>query len=253
MNTDGLNQETILLLLILGMGFLLNLLRSPWLKGYIGERRVRSKMKTLVRSDGEYYPFHDVVLNTPDGTTQIDHILVSPYGIFIIETKNLRGWIFGDERARNWTQILFRKKIKFMNPLHQNYKHVKAAQSILGLKDKAFYSVVVFVGEIEFKTSMPHNIVKLRDFLSYIRSHTERILSKKSVESAVQNLGNAQQFYSVSSQTHIRNVKSNLENPLCPKCGKPMVIRTAKRGPNAGSKFWGCSGYPNCMSTKNLE
>ncbi|MGL4750690.1 MAG: topoisomerase DNA-binding C4 zinc finger domain-containing protein [Shewanella sp.] len=35
-------------------------------------------------------------------------------------------------------------------------------------------------------------------------------------------------------------------NPLCPRCGNTMVLRTAKRGDNRGNRFWGCSGYPKC-------
>ena len=40
--------------------------------------------------------------------------------------------------------------------------------------------------------------------------------------------------------------------PACPQCGKPMVLRTAKSGQNAGKQFWGCSGYPNCKGVVKL-
>ena len=40
---------------------------------------------------------------------------------------------------------------------------------------------------------------------------------------------------------------------LCPKCGKPMVIRTAKKGADAGKQFYGCSGFPNCRYTAKIE
>jgi four helix bundle suffix protein len=42
-------------------------------------------------------------------------------------------------------------------------------------------------------------------------------------------------------------------SPSCPECGKPMRRRTARRGPNAGSDFWGCSGFPDCRGTRPLE
>lgn len=41
--------------------------------------------------------------------------------------------------------------------------------------------------------------------------------------------------------------------PSCPRCGKPMALRTARKGPRAGSQFWGCSGYPNCKGTRPLD
>jgi hypothetical protein len=66
------------------------------------------------------------VLPSQGSTTQIDHVLVSVYGIFVIETKNMKGWIFGDERSAQWTQSIFGKKSRFQNPLRQNYRHVKA-------------------------------------------------------------------------------------------------------------------------------
>jgi ssDNA-binding Zn-finger/Zn-ribbon topoisomerase 1 len=51
---------------------------------------------------------------------------------------------------------------------------------------------------------------------------------------------------------HVRNIKGNIANPICPKCGIQMVLRTAQRGPAAGSQFWGCSNYPTCKMIKNL-
>jgi len=105
---------------------------------------------------------HDLVLPTPDGTTQVDHVIVSRFGVFVIETKNMTGWIFGDERSRKWTQTLYRKKYPFQNPLRQNYKHVKAVESIAGLRSRCVHSVVVFVGGSKFKTPMPANVVYRR-------------------------------------------------------------------------------------------
>jgi len=65
---------------------------------------------TLNKLDRKQYAvFHDLYLPRPDGkgTAQIDHVVVSPFGIFVIETKNMAGWIFGDERSRQWTQSIY--------------------------------------------------------------------------------------------------------------------------------------------------
>ena len=48
-------------------------------------------------------------------------------------------------------------------------------------------------------------------------------------------------------------VNTNTVTPVCPRCGKPMVVRTAKQGRNAGKDFLGCSDYPNCRYTKNID
>ena len=57
--------------------------------------------------EAEYHLMNNITLPFKDGTTQIDHILVSRYGIFVIETKHYKGWIFGDENSKNWTQVLY--------------------------------------------------------------------------------------------------------------------------------------------------
>lgn len=69
-----------------------------------------------------------MTLDTPDGTTQIDHVFLSPFGVFVLETKNMRGWIFGSENQAQWTQQIFKQRFKFQNPTRQNYKHLKALE-----------------------------------------------------------------------------------------------------------------------------
>ena len=80
---------------------------SPKNIGKFGEKRVARKLDWLSK---EYITLNDILLPTNYGTTQIDHIVVSPYGIFVIETKNYKGWIFGHENSEEWKQSLFGKK-----------------------------------------------------------------------------------------------------------------------------------------------
>lgn len=99
---------------------------SPKNIGKFGEKRVARKLDWLSK---EYTTLNDILLPTHYGTTQIDHIVVSPYGIFVIETKNYKGWIFGHENSEEWKQSLLGKKRfwgwsseqhKFRNPIRQN-------------------------------------------------------------------------------------------------------------------------------------
>ena len=62
---------------------------------------------------------------------QIDHVVVSIYGIFVIETKNYSGWIFGDENSQYWAQVIYKTKNRFYNPILQNRGHIKALQGLL--------------------------------------------------------------------------------------------------------------------------
>src|SRR6202040_2498129 len=89
---------------------------------------------------------NDVTIETDRGTAQIDHILVADTGIFIIETKHYSGWIFGSPSDTHWTQVIFKRKSRFMNPIHQNYCHVKALQDLFTLPESAFIPLVVFTG-----------------------------------------------------------------------------------------------------------
>ena len=110
---------------------------SPENIGKVGEKRVARKLDWLPK---EYITLNDIMLPTQYGTTQIDHIVLSPYGIFIIETKNYKGWIFGHENSEEWKQSLLGKKKwyrwsseqhKFRNPIRQNISHTRAIKKIL--------------------------------------------------------------------------------------------------------------------------
>lgn len=74
------------------------LLRSPWFKGRLGEWLVKTKVRRKLPAD-TYHAFHDVTLADEAGSTQIDHLFVSPFGLFVVETKNYKGWIFGSAHS----------------------------------------------------------------------------------------------------------------------------------------------------------
>ena len=226
----------ILLVLFLLIGAYL---RSPTVKGARGERRVNSTLDRKLPAN-EYKLFHDITLPSTHGETQIDHIVVSRYGIFVIETKNYTGWIFGDAKAKQWTQVVYKEKNRFMNPLRQNYKHTKAVESFLDLKPKYVHSVVVFVGSADFKTEMPPNVVHRRGLCPYIRSKSEAILGAVRVRSIASKLGAFKA--GTLKDTPTLTVVSN--EPDCPSCGVQMVRRVARKGKNAGSEFWGCPKFP---------
>lgn len=81
------------------------------IKGIIGEKTVSSILNLLDKS--EYKIINDVVLKAGNTTTQIDHLVISNFGIFVIETKNYKGWILGYENSEYWTQVIFKRKEKF--------------------------------------------------------------------------------------------------------------------------------------------
>ena len=242
------------MLLMLFLAFRI-LLRSRWFKGVRGETSV--KITAWLRLPSKtYHALHNVRLPTPDGTTQIDHIFVSCFGIFVVETKNMKGWIFGGENQKQWTKKIFKKSFKFQNPLHQNYKHVKALEASLDVPPEMIHSVVVFVGDSTFKLPMPANVTCGGGYITYIKSFREPVLSEAQVQKAIAQIQSGRLTPSwETDRQHVHQLK-NRSDPnaerKCPKCGKPMVLRTAKRGTNAGNQFWGCSTYPKCRMMQNI-
>jgi len=156
----------------------------PKLKGLLGEAGINFLIRRQL-DPSIYHLIADVMLPAGDGTTQIDHVIVSRYGIFVLETKNFKGWIFGDEKAAQWTQQLFKKKFRFMNPLRQNYKHTKTLSTLTGIPDDYFKSMVVFVGDCHFKTPMPSKVMHVSGFVPYIRSFDKPIIKDEQVQEIV--------------------------------------------------------------------
>ena len=116
----------------------------PSIMRVAGEFIVRYKLKSSLAAS--YYTlFNDITVKTSSGTTRIDHIVVSPYGIFVIETRHCSGWIFGAENDTHWTRVFYRSKTRFRNPFRQNQLRIKALQELLDLNGSKFQSLVVFI------------------------------------------------------------------------------------------------------------
>lgn len=167
------------LMLVLGA-----LLQTPAFKGWTGEIVLHLSLRLLLDRK-RYHLFRNVTLPTADGSTQIDHIVVSRHGIFVIETKNYGGWIFGKPHDKKWTQKFPRRSSAFQNPVRQNYKHLRTLADLLALGDDVLFSLVVFVGSAEFKTTMPENVTKLGGCIGFIRRHSAPLLGEAQVAEAI--------------------------------------------------------------------
>ena len=227
------------------------LFRAP-VKGVLGETAVKAGARLTLPAP-VYRRYHDVTLPTVNGTTQIDHVFVSVFGVFVVETKNMGGWIFGSERDREWTQVFpGGKNHKFQNPLRQNYGHVRAMEETLagiGLPRRSVKSVVVFVGEAELKREMPQNVTVGLGAARYVRSFQTRILTDEQVAKiCIVVESNRMKPSWATGRRHIQNLKRKTTSDLriCPECGRKMVLRTTRKGPNEGKQFWGCKGFPKC-------
>lgn len=152
-----------------GNGFL----KTIFDKGSYGEFLTFQCLENL---DGFYRLLTNVYIPREDGTTtEIDLILLSPTGIYVIESKNYSGWIFGDEDSRNWTQSLRNgEKNKFFNPICQNKAHINALKKMIGIDEEYIYkSYIVFSERCEIKKgelSLSHlKVLKREELLKTIK------------------------------------------------------------------------------------
>ena len=197
---------------ILFTGIFADITGSPTLRGSEGEQIVASSLAKLPPK--EYSVYENLLLPTSRGdTTQIDHVVFSRYGIFVIEVKNYGGWIFAGEKNRVWTQVFHRRKNKFQNPLRQNYKHVKTLQELTGLPEQVFYNLVIFTGKAEFKTNIPrHVFVGEKNCYDFISQKCDILLSESQINDAiVATLGNTRQFEENANKDHVSRLRARHE------------------------------------------
>ena len=224
-------------------------LNAPRIRGGRGESRVANVLSRLDNS--QYKVLNDLLIRTTRGTSQIDHVVVSPQGIFVIETKNYSGWIHGGEKSEYWTQSIFRKKYEFRNPIKQNWAHVYGLKEILSdFGQISYHPVVVFTRSSELKNVHSKLPVSYVDNLLQIITETKGggILSGDQVLAIQRTLDGAnildqnlrgQHVRGVQNRVHLQNQSEQLL--ICPKCGATLVVRAGKYG-----KFYGCSNYPRC-------
>ncbi|WP_259395512.1 nuclease-related domain-containing protein [Shewanella sp. SR44-4] len=152
----------------------------------------------------------------------------------------------------------FNYSSKFQNPIHQNYKHLKILEAKFNISIDALFSVVVFIGDSTFKTDVPENVTYASGCLSCIYSHSAELLNQQQVMESIKNIESSRLDRGFSTnqahKTHVRDIiKQKTNEKLCKKYGSGMVLREAKKGQNAGSKFWGCSNFPKCRGVEKLN
>lgn len=242
---------------LLPLLLMITMIKTPWFKGMLGEWFINLSIRLFLDKQ-EYHLLKDVTLPITQGTTQIDHVIISRFGIFVIETKNMKGWIFGNPAHKTWTQQIYRRKHHFQNPLHQNHLHMMTLRSLLGLADHQLHSVIYFIGNCTFKTPMPDNVMQ-SGLIRWIRARQTVLLEEQAVNDILATLEKCRLAPTKAThRAHVAALKARHSLPVeagaaCPRCGRPMVLRTAHRGAGQGAQFWGCSGYPVCRHTRSLK
>ena len=262
-----------------------------WDTGRTGERYTREALAYL---EGEKQFLSNCYIPKDDGTfTEIDLILIHESGIYVLESKNYSGWIFGSENQKQWVQSLpsgkgHSKKVSFLNPIIQNKVHLKWLRKYLDISsDIPIYSYIVFSDRCELKeislTTNEHTVINRRNLFRKVILNADFVGHKCScayIYTLYKKLYPLTQVTEEQKAQHIKSIEekkrpeqrafsgpkpkpassvSLTSNTVtetvrkCPRCGGDLVLRTAKRGGQAGRQFWGCSNYPKCRFIENID
>lgn len=223
-------------------------------KGKAGEMRVAKILSKL--PEEEYRVINNLLIKQGNKTTQIDHVVVSEYRIFVIETKHYRGWIYGDANREYWTQNIYGNKYDLWNPIHQNQGHVRALRRVLtDIPPSVFISIVTFSRQASLDIRNSENVIYWDELKKLIRSYQRKLISTEQAQNAYETLSAANIDSKDNQKQHVRHVREQISKReetiakgRCPRCGGELVLRKGTYGP-----FYGCSNYPRCKFTHKLS
>lgn len=270
--------------------------------GRRGEKLTERELKYVKLFGRKGKTLRNVYIPKDNGeTSEIDVMYITQKGIFVFESKNYSGWIFGDERGQYWTVMLpNRQKNRFYNPIKQNRTHIKWLQKYVGA-DVPLFSIIVFSERCELKKveleSTDIKVIKRDRTYAAVRdiwdSHADAVDDVDALYEKLKVLTNVDKAVKAA---HIADIERKYKKPapvkkennwkpvnepiwddaqdsgqgeatkdipehlpvnseeklICPRCGKELVLRTAKKGEHAGNQFYGCSGFPKCRFVRNL-
>jgi Nuclease-related domain len=214
-------------------------------KGELGEYKIDIQLDQLPK-DCLY--LSDLLIRNPkakSGYSQIDHVVLTPYGIFTIETKNYQGTIYGGKERKTW---LVNGKFKMMNPFIQNYGHIEALKTLIDKKFHPFFiSMVSFTKRCTFKVEMDYRKIASDELIVYDIELSEFIHRKVSVlklqhQEPLLNVNDLSSIYHTIAQSNITDPKVRVEhkislstNPVkkketrtdavCEMCRKPVSAK----------------------------
>lgn len=249
-------SETILTIIIVAVFLLLLVVRKPlvsFFRGKKGELSVKLRLQMLPSEN--YKIINDLLISINGHTSQIDHVVVSEYGIFVVETKNYKGWIYGGADSEYWTQNIYGNKYKLYNPIRQNQSHIRMLSRLLPeIHPRLFVSIVAFSRQATLKNQHLGNVIYWNRINRLIRSYSQKQISSEQAENVYSTLLEVNSNSRCSRKQHVQNVRGEVYrrhdsviNGFCPRCGGSLVLRQGEYG-----KFYGCSNYPRCRFTHNI-
>jgi hypothetical protein len=226
-------------------------LKSPSGKGWLGEFAVNIVLGH--NKQGVKYKVNNFTFKFEDKTVQIDHLFINKNGIFVIETKNYRGRVYGDEKSQEWAQVFNygKSKFKMYNPIRQNKSHIYHLKQLLEDYNVDYHSVIVFFDNTTkyIKSETPViQVPHLRKLIKKTKSNKQ--LSPNEIDAIYNFIISYRNNNVIRKRTHVKNVKTRLkklDENICPRCNGNLVEKKGKYG-----TFMGCENYPKCKFIKRL-
>ena len=258
----------VILVIIFLASFISAIKNTPEAIGKRGEKEIEKDLHSINFWGYEGYCLRNVYVPRDDGSTsEIDLLYITRKGFFVIESKNYSGYIFGDDRRREWTSTLYAgstwygdskvNKYKFYNPVWQNNSHITALKRYLG--DIQAISIVVFGDNCELKdiNINTENVYicyekRLKKLIKSIWDNTPTYYGKEEIRNFYNRLLPLTDVSKEQKEFHVRKIYEKQQAGICPRCGGSHVLRQAKNGIYAGNSFYGCSNYPKCKFIKNI-
>lgn len=182
---------------------------APTRIGELGEYKIDIQLDQLPKN---YRCLSDVLLpnkKSKSGYSQVDHIVLTPYAIFVIETKNYAGTIYGDRNRAKWS---VNGKFPMLNPFNQNYGHILAVKSFLdGVEDANVVSMISFTRRAKYKVNGELRKIQSNDLIVYDTELSDFITRKINTVKLVNQLP----IFSDEEIIHMHNAlkKANITDP----------------------------------------
>ncbi len=226
---------------------------QPKIKGYLGEKSVATILSFL--PSDKYKIVNDILIKSNGRTIQIDHLVISIYGIFVIETKNYKGWITGSDNSEYWTKNMFGNKYKFYNPIKQNKAHILALNKQLGIRLNNFIPIIAFSNRADLRINTAYNVIYTTQINRLIKEYTDIKFQETDIQKLYEKISQLNIVSPEARKQHISEVRNiiatkeqMIQQGICPRCGHSLVFRSGKY-----RDFFGCNNYPKCRFTKPIE
>ena len=190
------------------LSVILIFINTNYFKGKFGEFSVNCLLKRISKNDKGIL-YKNIIVLLDNNSHQIDHVLISKKGIFVVETKNYSGTIYGSDYQKEWTQVFNygKQKYKFYSPVRQNYNHVEVLNNFLNNKYNINNVIIFYKNSINnIKSKYVYTMKTFRDYynnLSYI-------YSDKELNEIINTINNIN-LKAISEKEHIKNINKRKE------------------------------------------